>query len=220
MATLAEIRSSVRTNIGEPTAGYWTDDMLNGYINDAARTFSIDTGILVAEPRKADVTSGTAIYNLPDECPGPHAVIALLYDDDELTKSTPQAILRHGDLPASDTGTPERWYPVTRSGAASIALHPIPDSNLTDGLRIWYWKQAAEMSADTDTCDIPDDYIVAVEAKATELAFLAKHMFDDAAVWRSTYQAEVKRARAYVNAMVYNDAADRSTEDENVRTVF
>jgi hypothetical protein len=220
MATLNELRTLVRTELGEPSAGYWSDTQLNSYVNAAAARFSVETGLLLAPPRKADVEAAHALYNLPDDCPGAQAVVGVFLDGDELSPTSPAALIRLGKKPHSDTGTPTHWYAVADSGVVCLALYPVPASTTADGLILWYWKIASVMSADESACEIPDEYIRGVVYAAAELAFLAKRETGQSAGFRGLYAEEVRRARASAESLIAASLQHRDTSADTVRTIF
>jgi len=220
MATLSELRTLVRTELGEPSAGYWSDAQLNSYVNAAAARFSVDTGLLLAAPRKADVEAAHALYNLPDDCPGAQAVVGVFLNGDELSPTSPAALIRLGKKPHSDTGTPTHWYAVADSGTVCLALYPVPGSSITDGLVLWYWKLAAPMSADESTCEIPGEYIRGVVYAAAELAFLAKRETGQAECFRDLYTDEVRRAKASAESLIAASLQHRDVSADTVRTIF
>ena len=139
MATLSEIRSRVRLELGEPSAGYWTDAHVDACINSAAAQFSVDTGLLLVPPRRTDILAGSALYTLPDDCPGPQAVVSVICDGVELEAAAPAAILRLGGKPHSDSGRPSSWYFLADGGDPCLALYPVPSSSIPGGIVIWYW---------------------------------------------------------------------------------
>jgi len=200
MATLAELLVDVRTELAEPVAGYWTDAQLTGYINRAAVDFSVDTGILQAPPMQANVVADQAGYILPDECPGPQAIVRVYHNGNELTPTTVGALASRGAKPHEDTGTPKNWYGVTHGGNNCLMLYPIPEQALVNGLVLWFWKVAADMAAPADECEIPDEYSPGVVYGATMRGFIAKKEVEQAGVYRGWYQEQAAKAKAWVRA--------------------
>lgn len=203
------IRARVRTELHEPTAGAWSDEQLNVYINDSAKEFASDSGILLTEPVQTGIVSGTAAYSLPVDCPGVHALRLVYYDTNLLDASDPVAIAQQDGNPHTDSGTPTKHYGINVGGIQYIVLYPIPGAALTNGLKIWYWKLASDMTADTSVCDIPDEYMKGVMAKATEYAFLSRRELTMAQAQQGIYADYVERAKTYVDAVVTAIKRDR-----------
>ncbi|MBN1809997.1 MAG: hypothetical protein JW909_13095 [Planctomycetes bacterium] len=220
MYTLAELRARVRIEIGESAEGYWTDAQLNGYVNDAAVSFSADTGLLLAPPRSADSTAGYALYTLPEDCPGPQAVVAVFYAGTELEPTAPAALMRQGKLPHSDTGVPASWYTVAEGGEPCLALYPIPASGLASGIVVWFWKTSAPMSTEDAACEIPAEHVQGVVYGAAERAFLARREQTQAEACRRLYNDEVARARSAADSLLAASLSQRGASPEKVRTIF
>ncbi len=217
---LSAIRTRVRLEIAEPSAGFWTDAQIDYYINDAAARFASDTGMLTAAPRQTDIVANSTFYTLPPDCPGPHAIMAVYRETTVIDATSVSAIVRADGNPHADTGSPTKWYTVNSGGDTYLAVYPTPTSGTTNGLKIWYWKLSTDMTVDTDECDIPDEYIKGVIWGASTAAFLQRRMIDEGRAYEEKYQAEVARAGAYVDAIVAAGLQDRDASRDNVRTIF
>lgn len=217
---LGDIRTRVRIEAGETSAGFWTNDQIDNYINAAARQFSSDTGIIIAQPVETNIVSGSIGYKLPTDCPGPHAILAVFQQTTQLDPTDIQAILRSGGNPHVDTGTPEKWHIITSAGDVYLALYRIPDSNVTDGLKIWHWKLAVEMTADANECEVPEDFIKGVIYEATRYVFVQKRELEISMTYHGLYLEEVARAQAYVEVLMAAGLQDRDARRGNVGWIF
>jgi len=219
--TLTDLETLVRAEVGEPTAQYWTQAHIFSYINEAARTFSNDTGILLSPPKKCDIVAGTSLYEAPTDVPGPQAIIAVFYDDSELTPETPYSIVRGDGLPhETDTDTPSCYCVIYDSGKVYLMLYPVPGAALTAGLVVWFWKLATTMTTGDEACTIPDEYHEAVVAYASMLAFKAKRDYDQVKIEKDTYNDWVVRARSVVTAQIMAARQSRHGDATAKRSIF
>lgn len=218
--TLTQLTSHVRVEIGEATAGFWTDPQLYEYISRAAQDFSTDTGIIVAPPVKTSSVADSGAYSLPASCPGPHAIIRVFYDDEKIEPSTVDALIRNGNRPDDDSGTPTHWYPMSYEGTSYLGLCPIPDSAVTNGIIIYYWKIADRMTGPTDVCDVPDEYYRAIVYRATMFSFGNQGEKSKMEYYQRLYDEEVLRAQDYVNVQIAATLHDRDVNSGDYRKFF
>lgn len=210
----------VRVEIGEGTASFWTDAQLLEYVSRAAQDFSVDTGIITAPPVKATSVANSGLYSLPSTCPGPHAIIRVFYDGEELQPSTQDALIRNGNKPHSDSGTPTHFYIASSAGVDYLGLCPIPGSAVTDGIVLYYWKIAAQLASGTSTCEIPETFYRAVVYLACKFAFGSQGERAKMDYYDELYTKEVLRAQDYVNVQVAATLHDRDARETNYRTWF
>jgi hypothetical protein len=202
----------VRIEIGETTASYWTDAQLYQYLSNAAKKFSIDTGILLAPPKKCTSAANTAMYLVPSNCPGPHAIVTVFYGSTELDATTPYGIVRgDGEPHTTDTDTPASWYVLVDGGKVYLVLFPTPGSAVTGGIKVWFWKIASDVTALTTACDIPDNYVMAVVNGAAKEALEAKSD-PKFKIFERKYDEDVARAKAFVRAMIQAGKQNRNAE--------
>jgi hypothetical protein len=101
-------------------------------------------------------------YSKPSDCAD---IIGIRYDCDmpQITKSWIDAM----DPNRESTGQPLYWLNYTN---ALWEVWPVPDATYT--VRLWYNRSFADMSAETDTCTIPESVVIA-HAKQEACLYLA-----------------------------------------------
>jgi len=112
-----------------------------------------------------------------------------------------------------DTGTPEIcWLDEISSSVYRLGIFPAPTS--TSLVRVRYYKNATDMSADSDTVGIPGaDLCVKAGALAETYNWRGKP--NEAAFWYSRYETELERLRSTVTrtsrtAFRMRDSSDAS----------
>ena len=165
-STLATLRSKLRTQLKIDTQkNIWSDDTLNGYINDSysriQRDGDFDWQETMGGNQLTSTVSSTQEYTLPTD----NARIDLVrYNGNELYYTTKVATKRK-DATSVSSSTPSNYY--IESGI--IGLWPIPTASLT--LDIDYRKRLTSLSDDTDAIDFNSDFDQAIVNFASYLAW-------------------------------------------------
>jgi len=229
MATLENLRDDVRLLLNETTAGRWSDTLVDMCINKANREFSKDTGILLAPHHTDDLVAKQADYDYPTDCPGPQAIIAIFAGGTKLEATGQNALIRLGKKPHSDAATADadiaKWYTINDeviagTGGLKYSLYPIPYTSVTDGLIVWYWRLAYELTEDAHVSPIPDTYENGPIFKATQLALEVKDLVVKAKIYEAKYTKEVVSARAYIDAVMKASLQDRDADEDTEMSIF
>lgn len=144
---LGQIRTAVRDEISEPTAGFWSNAEIDRWINRANYDLVDAAGIESASAQTITTIDGTESYSLASD--------AGLVEQVELvdkTDSTEFTILRPLSLEQRDTdgkSEPVGYY----VNGTKLFVVPVPDGVYT--LRVWYTRAGVTLSADSDTPIIP-----------------------------------------------------------------
>lgn len=104
-------------------------------------------------------------------------------DNDLLTSGTFEEFLRVRN-DDNDTGQPSKWC---RFGNQLILYNSIPDGGTTRTIRVYYVKRLTEMSSDTDTFKLNDEWVRPVEELAAALMLKDLRDFDAAAATMQAY---------------------------------
>jgi hypothetical protein len=224
MATGTELIAFVRREIGESSAGRWSDADILANINAVSHKFSLDAGVLRSYDQSITSTAGTFVHDLPDGIPGPSAIIAVFYDDDLLQETDVAKIIGLGYEPhstdAADRDTPTNWYATSNAttGKFQLGLYPVPDTT-GDTITLWFGREAQDIVAG-GTCQIPDTHKFGVIHGAAEMCFRQKRLKAEAAEQRHLYKVEVKKARSHIEALLAAGIRHRDGTLTNTRGVF
>lgn len=187
-----------RYYLNEPEADLWTDVELKEYINRGYLHIVAQTDYL-EELKTATATDGQQFYALPSDCIKP---LILQYDDDAdddfdtLRYYTFKEIYKlAGDDLWTKEATPKRWF-VWRQ---QIGLEPIADTTVTDAMKLIYVKRPTELSATTDSPDIPDQFQEGLVFYAAEQASIKARRFDDSMYFKSRYIEVVIGMKAFMS---------------------
>ena len=184
--------------LAEPTEDIWTDVELQEYINRGYLHIVAQTDY-IEEIATASAVDGQQFYALPTNCIKP---LILQYDDDAdddydtLKYCSFKEIYRiAGDDLWTKEDTPKRWF-IWRQ---QIGLEPIPDTTVTDAQKLIYVKRPTELSASTDSPDIPDQFQDGIIFYAAKQACIKARRFDDLVYFDAEYQRVVRAMKAFMS---------------------
>jgi len=145
LATIAEIETSVRYQIREATAGFWTSTEIQSYINEAQEKIATETKCLsklYSRPLiAADIVNDREIRFSSD-------FVALdeggvLYNDKPLEQTSLKELDEHLGNWRSTTGTPTRFY------FRSDMMGFFPKPSAGDTVKYYGIERATELSGST-----------------------------------------------------------------------
>lgn len=145
MSNLGQIRANVRTEILEPTAGFWTDSEINRFINEACDDLT-EAARVEAGPQSITLVAGTDNYALAADFGRTRYV-----ERETNVGSGLYTPLRPAELAdrRSEKAIPTAYFIY----AGRIYIVPTPDAAY--GLRVWYYAAATTLALDTDTPTFP-----------------------------------------------------------------
>lgn len=175
MSTLLELRTMVRTDmdlLDEPAV---SDAEINSKINEgikvaAAKILGLYEDYFLKRGTPISLVAGQAEYNYPTDIFG-NKLRALIYRNgstiNEIPRQGPQKLdsflaTERAEALGSWSSDNCSYRPLN----TSFRISPVPTSNETDVLIPWYIRDAAKLTVDGDSCDIPEwENVVVTYAK-------------------------------------------------------
>ena len=186
--TGTEVANSVKSQFGDPDGRQITNDDILNWINSAQQDI-ISQNPILKDSAQTNVVSGQDIYTYPSE--SIQYIEALHYDGVPLEHYTFQEaqtyILSNPDADIVQDVKPSIWY----ERAGNIYLFPKPLENVTNGLRLFFVRQPANLASLGNTLSVPDKYF----QRVIDLVLARAYQLDEN--WEA---AQYKQAE-YVNAM-------------------
>lgn len=173
--TLSNIRASVRAILREATASFWTDAMLNAYINEAVSTIAIQGGC-IRETKSLSTTPNERLISFDG-----YKCLAVEYNEIALIKITP---LQSGHT-QQDGIMPQYWYEF----GDYIGIEPIPAD--TYSLTAYVVESPATLSGDSDTPEIPYALCGLITYYAAAMALYQDRKINAAAMLMSIFYSEL-----------------------------
>lgn len=186
---LVTMRKLVRDRLGVPaTDDFITDDIIDSSINLAIITFDSEHRWPWNETT-ADLTltAGTNWYSLPTDW---RAMRAVTYLHDVLEPMPAYDLDRF----IQGSGGHPRYYAIVND---QIRLEPSPQNNAS--AKMYYYREPKLLTLDTDTTRCPDEHVMALVAKATQLCATRESERFEAQDHLAEYVLAVKRARKDVD---------------------
>lgn len=163
--TLLQMRTRVRYMLNETTASFWTDAMLNQWINDACDDLARDTETLLKVTSPALVSAAnTQDIAAPTDLLRIHRIVH------KYNSETQQNALHPMDLSAMDSvwgsrsdmqGRPCYFALWGTNPSVTIKLFPVPTAAGT--LTVYYYRRPVAASADGDSVDVAGGWEELVE---------------------------------------------------------
>lgn len=158
---LSALRSDLRERLDEATPTFWSDAILNTWLNEGAKEIARRTECLPTSQSLA-VTAGVTAYNAPTNMVRIHKVDHRRSGDDIWP-------LEYRDLGSMDSvwgayrtaqGRPVAWTMWGPAGAATMTIYPSPSEStvLPNGLVIYYYRLPASMVGDASVVDLPEGW--------------------------------------------------------------
>lgn len=186
--TGTEVANSVKRQFGDPDGRQITNDDILNWINSAQQDI-ISQNPILKDSAQTNVVSGQDIYTYPSE--SIQYIEALHYNAVPLEYYTFQEaqtyILSNPDADIVQDVKPSIWY----ERAGNIYLFPKPLENVTNGLRLFFVRQPANLASLGATLSVPDKYF----QRVIDLVLARAYQLDEN--WEA---AQYKQAE-YVNAM-------------------
>ena len=208
--TLAELRTAVRDNLDESATGFWTDATLNRMVNRskdrvwlevrklkddffAVTRTSLD-GVLTIVGDSYDTASfrlvaGTRDYTLPPDLAELKTIEAVTstYEWVRFTASDTARAAMRAAMEVTEQVDPHGFL-FDIIGERTLRL--APKSNRSLDLRLTYIAVVPDLTAETDTLEMPHPLYKAVEEYATASA-LKMDRDQNAAAWESSGNATI-----------------------------
>lgn len=152
--TVQNVADYVKRIFGDESAVQMTDMDIIRWVNAAQREIVVTNDILKAVSN-TDIVSGQADYPLTSL--NILNIQSLRFNNTKLRymsfQEAEEYILNH-DPEGSVKGTSVIWYEY----AGVISLWPVPDADITNGLRVNYTKSPTAVTALVDNLSVPDQF--------------------------------------------------------------
>lgn len=210
--TLSMLRNRLRTRLDDLSGRGWSDNELNTYLSEGARDVTRRAETNMTDDTVA-VSSGTGlITSLPTD-------ILRIYRVEWITSSDRRIALEFRDMNNMDAvwwdhqnltqSEPMLYCTQGYPPALRVQLYPVPSESGT--LKIFYYKIAANLTADSDLVDVPEGW----DDMVLDYAEYRAYRRDSDERWESAQRrynenlyAMIETTRRYVEAsgMIQQDA--------------
>lgn len=200
----SDLRTEVRSLLKEATAVFWSDALLNRYLDDAILAYTGRLGLNTRE-QSTNAVLNQEDYLLPSNFIPP-VEYAIVPKPTYYTKldgkplsfapvSTYQLIKGYGT--GSSVGTTPRFFTYFNGAAGgtgwlwNVKLFPAPAANGTNNIIIGYEAQAAKMASDAAVPELLEEDHQALAWYAAAQAFLLREQTEQAAVYTALFDRRI-----------------------------
>jgi hypothetical protein len=164
--TLAELKTKINNDMDTGDEDFVESSELTALVNEAideaeAHVHNLYEDYFITEANIA-LVSGTADYAYPSDIYA--SKVRDLYYENGATKYEILPIRSLKELPNISAGDNYRWRNInTSAGGPKIRFHPTPTETSSTNVTIRYLRNAKQLSATSDTLDIPEaaNFIIA-----------------------------------------------------------
>lgn len=150
-----DVAFRVRSSFGDFSGAQLSDAAILSWINDGQREI-VNSNTLLRATKYSNIVTGQQDYTFPED--KVLAIEAVYIEGYPIDNVSPQAareyILKLDPTKILTADRPEIWY--ERAGV--ITFYPVPQKNITNGLKLEYVKTPNNLSALNNPLGIPDRY--------------------------------------------------------------
>ncbi len=150
-----DVAFRVRSSFGDFSGAQLSDAAILSWINDGQREI-VNSNTLLRATKYSNIVTGQQDYSFPED--KVLAIEAVYIEGYPIDNVSPQAareyILKLDPTKILTADRPEIWY--ERAGV--ITFYPVPQKNITNGLKLEYVKTPNNLSALNNPLGIPDRY--------------------------------------------------------------
>jgi hypothetical protein len=185
-----DVAFRVRSSFGDFSGAQLSDVAILSWINDGQREI-VNSNTLLRATKYANIVAGQQDYTFPED--KVLAIEALYIDGYPIDNVSPQAareyILKLDPKSILSTERPSIWY--ERAGV--ITFYPMPEKDITNGLKLEYVKVPTSLAALNDALGIPDRYFNELVSYVTSQALEADENYDAASYKLQQFRAGLDR---------------------------
>ena len=150
-----DVAFRVRSSFGDFSGAQLSDAAILSWINDGQREI-VNSNTLLRATKYSNIVAGQQDYTFPED--KVLAIEAVYIEGYPIDNVSPQAareyILKLDPTKILTADRPEIWY--ERAGV--ITFYPVPQKNITNGLKLEYVKMPSNLTALNNALSIPDRY--------------------------------------------------------------
>ncbi len=156
--TLSNLRDHVRVYLDEVSTADWTDAQINRELNYAY--MEVYTAVIETyedyyrTKATADLTANTQEYQLPDDFFKMRR-LEVTYTSGESANKAIRTDFEQNKFQLSSSTQGSTSRPLYDLNGNFLRLLPVPQTDVTAGLYMWYIKQIDELTSDSDEIQIP-----------------------------------------------------------------
>lgn len=176
--TGTDVAFRVRSSFGDFSGAQLSDAAILSWINDGQREI-VNSNPILRDVKISNIVEGQQDYSFPsDRVLSIEALYVEGYPVENVSPQVAREFVKKLDPSASlKAERPEIWY--ERAGV--ITFYPVPNKNITNGLKMEYVKTPAPLATLSATLTVPDRYFNELVSYTIAQALEADENYDAAA---------------------------------------
>lgn len=172
-----DVAFRVRSSFGDFSGAQMTDAGILSWINDGQREI-VNSNTLLRAVKYSNIVAGQQDYTFPeDKVLAIEAVYVEGYPVENVSPQAAREFIKKLDPDMrKNSNRPEIWY--ERAGV--ISFYPVPNENITAGLKLEYVKSPTSLETLSDTLGVPDRYFNELAHYVSSQALEADENYDAA----------------------------------------
>lgn len=173
-----DVAFRVRSSFGDFSGAQLSDAAILSWINDGQREI-VNSNTILRAIKYSNIVKGQQDYTFPeDKVLAIEAVYISGYPIDNVSPQAAREFIKKLDPEMRlNSSRPEIWY--ERAGV--ISFYPVPDENITNGLKLEYVKTPTNLALLSSPLGIPDRYFNELVSYVISNALEADENYDAAA---------------------------------------
>jgi len=172
-----DVAFRVRSSFGDFSGAQLSDAAILSWINDGQREI-VNSNTILRATKYSNIVAGQQDYSFPED--KVLAIEAVYVNGYPIENVSPQAareyILKLDPELVLGSDKPEMWY----ERAGIITFYPVPNTSVTNGLKLEYLKTPVSLDSLTGALGIPDRYFNELTTYVTSQALEADENYDAA----------------------------------------
>lgn len=172
-----DVAFRVRSSFGDFSGAQLSDAAILSWINDGQREI-VNSNTILRATKYSNIVAGQQDYSFPED--KVLAIEAVYVNGYPIENVSPQAareyILKLDPELVLGSDKPEMWY----ERAGIITFYPVPNTSVTNGLKLEYLKTPVSLDSLTGGLGIPDRYFNELTTYVTSQALEADENYDAA----------------------------------------
>lgn len=189
--TVQDVLLSVKRQFGDESGVQITDSDIIRWVDDAQREISMNNPEINAAIVSVNITAGTHLIPILTAVPDIDHIVSVHYKGQYLKhmsflNAQEYIIKENSDV---NQGIPMIWYEY----AGTINLYPVPQEDVTAGLKIFYSKAPAEILTVNDVLSVPDTYFNSIVIHCMKQAFAMDENFSAAQAYDQQFEINMQK---------------------------
>lgn len=189
--TVQDVLLTVKRQFGDESGVQLTDSDIIRWVDDAQREVIMNNPEINATVVSININEGQYQYPVLASIPNIEIVRSVHYNG-QILRNMPFQAAQEYIIRSTNTnskGTPTFWYEF----AGTLNLWPVPDLDITGGLKVFYSASPSEITTTSDVLTVPDSYFNAIITYVMKQAMNMDENFQAAQAYDQQFEISMQK---------------------------